>query len=106
VQGVRPGRPGSLKERKRIALAISAVTARYQSLSRTGKQRLLDELQALTDYHRKSLLRRMNQRRDQRQTSLRGQHRRCYGPGEVEALVPLWEASDRLCDKRLHALLP
>ena len=24
----------------------------------------------------------------------------------VEALVPLWEASDRLCGKRLHALLP
>jgi hypothetical protein len=44
---------------------------RYQSLSRTGKQRLQDELQALTGYHRKSLLRQLNQR----QSSHRGQHR-------------------------------
>ena len=57
VQSVRPSRAGSLKEGERIALAISAATARYRSLSRTGKQRLLDELQALTGYHRKSLLR-------------------------------------------------
>ena len=35
------------------------------------------------------------------------QHHRCvYGPEVVEALVPLWEASDRLCGKRLAALLP
>ncbi|WP_071881562.1 integrase catalytic domain-containing protein [Cyanobium gracile] len=60
----------------------------------------------MTGYHRKSLLRRLNQRPDERQTNLRGQHRRRYGPEVVEALVPLWEASDRLCGKRLHALLP
>jgi hypothetical protein len=75
-------------------------------LSRTGKQTLLNELQALTGYHRKSLLRRLNQRAARQQSSLRGQHRRRYGPEVVEALVPLWEASGRLCGKRLHALLP
>ena len=75
-------------------------------MSRAGKQLLLNELQALTGYHRKSLLRRLNQQPDQRQSSQRGQHRRRYGPEVVEALVPLWEASDRLCGKRLHALLP
>jgi len=106
LQGVRPVRAGSLKEGERIALALSAAAARYRSLSRTGKQLLLNELQALTGYHRKSLLRRLNQQPDQRQTSLRGQHRRRYGPEVAEALVPLWEASDRLCGKRLHALLP
>ena len=106
VQSVRPGRAGSLKEGERIALAISAATARYRSLSLTGKQLLLNEMQALTGYHRKSLLRRLNQQLEQQQTSLRGQHRRRYGPEVVEALVPLWEASDWLCGKRLHALLP
>ena len=105
-QGVRPVRAGSLKEGERIALALRAAAARYRSLSRTGKQMLLNELQALTGYHRKSLLRRLNQRADRQQSSLRGQHRRRYGPEVVEALVPLWEASDRLCGKRLHALLP
>jgi len=105
-KGLRSARAGSLKEGERIALAINAAAARYRSLSRTGKQRLLDELQVLTGYHRKSLLRRMNHQAEQRQSSLRGQHRRRYGPEVVEALVPLWEASDRLCGKRLHALLP
>ncbi|WP_246833835.1 hypothetical protein [Synechococcus sp. CB0101] len=87
-------------------MAISAASERYRSLSRAWKQRLLDELEALSGYHRKSLLRRLNQRTDQQQSSRRGQHRRRYGPEVVEALVPLWEASDRLCGKRLHALLP
>ena len=106
VQGLGSARAGSLKEGQRIALALSAAAARYRSLSRAGKQLLLNELQALTGYHRKSLLRRLNQQPDHRQASLRGQHRRRYGPEVVEALVPLWEASDRLCGKRLHALLP
>ena len=106
TQGDQPSRPGSLRDRERIAVAINAASERYRSLSRGGKQLLLDELQALTGYHRKSLLRRLNQRTDQQQSSRRGQHRRRYGPEVVEALVPLWEASDRLCGKRLHALLP
>ena len=76
VKGLRPGRAGSLKKGERIALAINAAAARYQSLSLTGKQRLLNELQALTGYHRKSLLLRLNQRADQWQRSKRGQHRR------------------------------
>jgi hypothetical protein len=106
AQCVRPGRSVFIKEGERIALVISAATARYRSLSRVGKQRLLGELQALIGDHRKSLLRRLNQRPDQRQTSLRGEHRRRYGPEVLEALVPLWEASVRMCGKRLHALLP
>lgn len=106
AQGLSSGRAGSLRERERIAVAISAASERYRSLSRPGKQRLLDELQALTGYHRKSLLRRLNRQPTAQLNSLRGQHRRRYGPEVVEALVPLWEASDRLCGKRLHALLP
>jgi hypothetical protein len=60
AKGLRSARVGSLKDGERIALTIKAAAARYQSLSRTGKQRLLDELQALTGYQRKSLLRRLN----------------------------------------------
>jgi hypothetical protein len=73
---------------------------------------LLDELQELTGYHRKSLLRLLN--RPEPPAALeplepmeqKPHHRRRYGPELLEALVPLWEASDRLCGKRLHALLP
>jgi hypothetical protein len=73
---------------------------------------LLDELQELTGYHRKSLLRLLN--RPEPPAALeplepmeqKPHHRRRYGPELLVALVPLWEASDRLCGKRLRALLP
>ena len=65
-KGLRSARAGSLKEGKLIALAINAAAERYRSLSRAGKQQLLDELQAFTSYHRKSLPRRLNQQPDQR----------------------------------------
>ena len=83
-------------------------------LSAIGKRRLLDELQELTGYHRKSLLRLLNRPEPMAAAEPGGSlpqpdkthHRRRYGPEVVEALVPLWEASDRLCGKRLQALLP
>jgi hypothetical protein len=71
-------------------------------------------MQEFTGYHRKSLLRLLN-RPDPvppskpggaSAESVKPHHRRRYGPDDVEALVPLWEASDRLCGKRLQALLP
>ncbi|MFO8237271.1 MAG: hypothetical protein R6U00_03260 [Prochlorococcaceae cyanobacterium] len=69
----------------------------------------MDELVAITGYHRKSVLRALN-RRPAEDGAWAGdgppeRHHRCvYGPEVVEALVPLWEASDRLCGKRLEAL--
>ena len=35
-----------------------------------------------------------------------GQGRRVYGDDVWAALVVVWEASDRICGKRLHPLLP
>ena len=32
--------------------------------------------------------------------------RRIYGAAEREALIVLWEASDRVCGKRLKAIIP
>ena len=93
---------------------MEAARRRYGGLSAAGKRRLLDELQELTGYHRKTLLRLLN-RPDPAPPSepagvggepLQPHHRRRYGPDVVEVLVPLWEASDRLCGKRLQALLP
>ena len=99
--------------RPRRRAALEAARRRYRELSGTGKRRLLDELEELTGYHRKSLLRRLN-KADPPATAVpldlsaaeKPHHRRRYGPEVVEALVPLWGASDRLCGKRLKALLP
>jgi len=94
--------------------ALEAARQRYGGLSAAGKRRLLDELEAITAYHRKSLLRLLNRRAATPaesegpldQAALKPHPRRRYGPEAAAALVPLWEASDRLCGKRLAALLP
>jgi len=101
-------------DRQSRRLALEAAHRRYGGLSAAGKRRLLDELQELTGYHRKSLLRLLNRPEPPTAAQLDGapaepekpHHRRRYGPEVVAALVPLWEASDRLCGKRLQALLP
>lgn len=101
------GAAGPDLQRRRAALA--AARQRYGGLSAVGKRRLLDELQELTGYHRKSLLRLLNRPvppAAPEPMEQKPHHRRRYGPEVVDALVPLWEASDRLCGKRLHALLP
>lgn len=105
--------PGGIDRQRRRA-ALEAARKRYVGLSVIGKRRLLDELQELTGYHRKSLLRLLNRPEPMAAAEPGGSlpqpdkthHRRRYGPEVVEALVPLWEASDRLCGKRLQALLP
>ena len=101
-------------DRQSRRLTLEAARRRYGGLSAAGKRRLLDELQELTGYHRKSLLRLLNRPEPPTAAELEGapaepekpHHRRRYGPEVVAALVPLWEASDRLCGKRLQALLP
>jgi hypothetical protein len=100
-------------DRQRRRSAMEAARLRYRGLSGSAKRKLFDELQEISGYHRKSLLRFLNRPDDQAATSLEGSpgepekphHLRRYGPEVTEALVPLWEASDRLCGKRLQALL-
>ena len=82
-----------------------AVQRRYLGASKKEKGRILDEFTKVTGYHRKAairLLRRGNQPRGNRR---RGRPRQ-YGAAVAEALRMVWEASDRLCSKRLHPFLP
>ena len=110
----RPPAAAAGNGRQRRGAALDAARRRYRGLSVIGKRRLLDELQELTGYHRKSLLRLLNRPEPVAVAEPGGSllqpnkphHRRRYGPEVLEALVPLWEASDRLCGKRLQALLP
>ena len=110
----RPPAAAAGNDRQRRGAALDAARRRYRGLSVIGKRRLLDELQELTGFHRKSLLRLLNRPEPVAVAEPGGSllqpdkphHRRRYGPEVVEALVPLWEASDRLCGKRLQALLP
>ena len=58
----------------------------------------------MTGFHRKHAMRLL--RGDIRRPSVRHTRRRIYEETERNALVVLWEASDRICGKKLKALLP
>lgn len=117
--GRREGGAASPDPQRRRA-ALEAARQRYGGLSAAGKRRILDELQGITGYHRKSLLRLLNRKgpaaavvadgdcaeQSKPTAALKPHPRRRYSQEALAALVPLWEASDRLCGKRLVALLP
>ncbi len=59
---------------------------------------------SVTGYHRKHAIRVLRHRGSEPPSAR--QHVVQYGPDVREALVALWEASDRLCSKRLKPLIP
>src|SRR6202023_4067749 len=87
---------------------VSAVTERYRSAKRAEKGRMLDALCATTGWHRKHAVRALRQR----ETVAPGEggapreRRRRYGVTIKDALTALWEASDRVCGKRLKVMIP
>ena len=82
---------------------VEAIVERYRSGCRTDKQRILDEFVAVTGYHRKHASRVMN-RSEKPPPASKGYSLR-YGSDVRDALILLWEASDRLCSKRLKPLM-
>jgi hypothetical protein len=86
-----------------VAEYAMALRARYQAGGRQEKGRILDEFCATTGMHRKAAIRLMN-RRAGPERSKRGRPRR-YGPEVSEALIRVWEVSDRMCGKLLVAVM-
>lgn len=88
----------------RVELA-DAIRSRYCTAAGKAKRRILDEFIAATGYHEKSAIRVLNQvpvvkgPQTRRRASL-------YDEASRAAIIVLWEASDRVCGKRLKALLP
>jgi hypothetical protein len=84
---------------------LGAVAERYRQATRGERKTILDEFVAITGYHRKHAIRVLKKGRSKggkaRRTRLR-----LYDEAVREALVVLWEASDRLCGKRLKPLIP
>ena len=91
----------SAKARKEL---VAAVAERYQTGTATEKGCILDEFTALTGCHRKHAIRVLSGNAP-KLPGRRGR-RGLYDQAVTEALVVLWEASDRVCGKRLKALLP
>jgi hypothetical protein len=83
----------------------NAIRSRYSAASGKAKRRILDEFIAASGYHEKSAIRVLNEvpAGKERQTRKRPS---LYDEATRAALIVLWEASDRVCGKRLKALLP
>jgi len=97
---------------------VWAVAERYGAAGRREKGRILDELTATTGWHRKHAVRALSAVAASRlqpceetarrvdDTAQRPSGRRCKYAGARDALIALWEASDRVCGKRLVAMIP
>jgi hypothetical protein len=84
---------------------VAAVADRYARGDRGERGRILDEFAAVTGYHRKHAMRLLRAGQVNRRGGPRP-GRRIYDEAVREALIVIWEASDRICGKRLRSLLP
>ena len=82
-----------------------AVQGRYLRASKKEKGQILDEFTKVTACHRKAAIRLLHREKQSRTNKKHGRPRQ-YGIAAAEALRVAWEATDRLCSKRLHPFLP
>ena len=79
---------------------------RYLTATIKQKQTILKEFIAASGYHPKSAVRVLNAPEEQPKTPKARHRRPLYDEAARTALIVFWEASDRVCGKRLRALLP
>ncbi len=84
---------------------VVAVAGRYARTSRLERGRILDEFMAVTGLHRKHAMRLLRGGQPSQRSGPRP-GRRVYDDAVCEALIVIWEASDRICGKRLRPLVP
>ena len=89
---------GSIREYTEV------MRGRYLGAPEEEKSKILDEFTNVTGYHRKAAIRLL--RRGHKQRNKRCGRPRRYGAPVVEVLRVAWEATDRLCSRRLHPFLP
>jgi len=91
--------------RRSILEYAQALRPRYRKVSKEEKSKMLDEFIQVTGFHRKAAIRLLNRESLLISGRRRGRQRK-YGSEVAEALKEVWEASDRLCSKRLKPFLP
>lgn len=84
---------------------VVVLRERYARSGRAERGRILDEFSAVTGFHRKHAMRLLGGGQPNQQRGPRPR-RRIYDDAVREALIVVWEASDRICGKRLRPLVP
>jgi hypothetical protein len=84
---------------------LQAVRDRYRAGTKSDKVRILDEFIAVTGYHRKHVIR-LFRVGPVMSSASRQPRLALYDHAVREAVIVLWEASDRVCGKRLKPLVP
>lgn len=85
---------------------VDALRQRYAAATREEKVCILSEFTSVSGLHRKSAIRVLNAETEPESPIKRAGRPRVYDQAVQQGLVTLWEASDRICGKRLKALLP
>ena len=82
---------------------IEVLGKRYRKGTFKEKGYILDEFVKVSGYHRKHAIRLLS---NERKPELVLKSRRIYDEAVKEALIIVWEASDRICSKRLKPIIP
>jgi hypothetical protein len=82
-----------------------AIRRRYRAGLKAEKGKILDELTKVTGLHRKAAIRLLRHKSQGPGKGKRGRTK-YYGNEVTIALRMIWEASDRLCSKRLRPFIP
>jgi hypothetical protein len=90
--------------RRSIMEYVQALRSRYSGASKEGKGKMLDEFTQVTGLHRKAAIRLLNRARSPGGSKRRG--RPAMYKEVMQPLRSIWEASDRLCSKRLQPFIP
>jgi hypothetical protein len=93
----------SMSARREVLVVVAD---RYHAAGRLKKGRILDELCATTGWHRKHAVRALSAKGLKAPAEGRHLRRGCKYHAIRDALMALWEASDRVCGKRLVVMIP
>ena len=92
--------------RKARTELLQVLRRRYRESTKEKKSRILDEFVSVVKCHRKHAIRLLGQQSGETAAGAVANGRRIYDEAVREALVVVWEAADRICGKRLKAILP
>lgn len=85
---------------------VVAIRDRYNRSSKSEKSNILNEFTVLSGHHRKHAIRLFRKSVINGSQPMNMIRDRIYDEAVKDALIVLWETSDRICGKRLKAVIP